>query len=67
MVDATSDVQVDEQAADPARLGGSVMGKRYTDPESGIQVLCVAAGKGTLTIGDAKLDVLVAKQLPSSD
>jgi hypothetical protein len=67
MVDATSDAAEDKQPADPALLGGSVMGKRYIDPESGIQLLCVTAAEGTLTVNGHALEIEVAKQLPSSD
>ena len=67
MVDATSDAAEDKQPADPALLGGSVMGKRYGDPQSGIQVLCVTGGQGTLTVNGQPLEFEVAKQLPSSD
>jgi hypothetical protein len=67
MVDAASDAPRQTQPADPALLGGSVMGKRYSEPESGIQVLCVAGGEGTLAIDDHPLDIEAVKQLPSSD
>ena len=67
MVDATSDAAQDKHTADPALLGGSLMGKRYVDAESGIQLLCVTAGEGTLTVNGHPLEIEVAKQLPSSD
>jgi hypothetical protein len=67
MVDAKSDAARDKQAADPALLGGSIMGKRYVDPEADVQLLCVTAGEGTLTIDGRPLEIEVAKQLPSSD
>jgi hypothetical protein len=67
MVDAKSDAARDKQAADPVLLGGSIMGKRYVDAEAGVQLLCVAAGEGTLTVNGRLLEIEVAKQLPSSD
>ena|ERR1700734_2870665 len=67
MVDAKSDAAQDKQGADPALLGGSIMGKRYVDSQAGVQLLCVTAGEGTLTIDGRPLEIEVAKQLPSSD
>jgi hypothetical protein len=67
MVDAKSNAAQDKQAADPALLGGSIMGKRYVDAEANVQLLCVAAGEGTLTIDGRRLEIEAAKQLPSSD
>lgn len=67
MVDAASDAQGNQQPADAALLGGTVMGKRYGEAESGVQVLCVAAGEGTLAIDGHPLEVEAVKQLPSSD
>jgi hypothetical protein len=67
MVDAASDAPQLVQPADPALLAGSVMGKRYTEPESGIQLLCVTAGEGTLAVNGHALEIEAAKQLPSSD
>lgn len=46
---------------------GTVMGKRYEDPESGVEVLCVKAGAGTLSIAGRPLSFKEAKSLPSSD
>jgi hypothetical protein len=67
MVDAASDAPQLVQPADPALLAGSVMGKRYSEPESGIQLLCVTAGEGTLAVNGHPLEIEAAKQLPSSD
>ena len=68
MVDAAADEPHERQpAADRTLFGGSVMGKRYSEPESGIQLLCVSSGDGTLMVDGRPLDIEVAKQLPSSD
>jgi hypothetical protein len=67
MVDAKSDAAQDKQVADPALLGGSIMGKRYVDQEADVHLLCVTAGEGTLTVNGRPLEIEVAKQLPSSD
>ncbi|GAA4259761.1 hypothetical protein [Dietzia aurantiaca] len=47
--------------------GGTVLGKRYQDEESGLQVLCVKPGSGSLSVDGRILPEMVAKQLPSSD
>ncbi|MPV88470.1 hypothetical protein GB882_07305 [Georgenia ruanii] len=54
-----------EPAADLA--GGTELGKRYSHDESGLQVLCVRPGAGTLSIAGVPLEQMVSKQLPSSD
>jgi hypothetical protein len=67
MVDAASEAPQNQPPADQALLTGTVMGKRYGEPESGIQVLCVAGGDGTLAVGEHRLEIEAVKQLPSSD
>jgi hypothetical protein len=52
---------------DEAPAQGTLLGKRYADPESGLEVLCTKAGTGLLTLGDAPLRVKDARPLPSSD
>jgi hypothetical protein len=47
--------------------GGSQMGKRFADEASGIEVLCVAAGAGSLAIDGRPLGAKEAKKLPASD
>lgn len=67
MIDAASDAPPSPQSEDEALLGGTVIGKRYGEAESGVQVLCVAAGDGTLAINGHPLETEAVKQLPSSD
>jgi len=47
--------------------GGSLLGKRYGDESTGLEVLCTKAGPGSLSIGADPLLVKGAKPLPSSD
>lgn len=47
--------------------GGTLLGKRYAHDESGLEVLCVKPGAGTLSVGSQPLVEVAAKQLPSSD
>ena len=44
-----------------------LVGKRYGDEASGLEVLCNKAGSGVLTFGGRPLVVREAKKLPSSD
>lgn len=50
-----------------AHAGGTALGKRYEDTESGILVLCTKPGPGSLSVGDRPLTLHAAKPLPSSD
>jgi|GEM_PF-134175 hypothetical protein len=42
-------------------------GKRYTDRETGLEVLVVGPGSGPLAVGDRELELMQPKKLPSSD
>jgi hypothetical protein len=46
---------------------GTQLGKRYSDEELGLEVLCTKAGEGSLSVGDVVLVVKGAKPLPASD
>lgn len=45
----------------------TLLGKRYSDDDLGLELLCTQGGDGTLSIGDTALLVKGAKPLPSSD
>lgn len=51
----------------PDHAGGVLIGKRYTDAESGIEVLGAKAGKGSLAFDGRPLQLKDAKPLPASD
>jgi hypothetical protein len=51
----------------PAHGDGTELGKRYADPDSGIEVLCTRAGRGSLSLGATPLPLKDAKPLPASD
>jgi hypothetical protein len=51
----------------PDHAGGVLIGKRYTDEESGIEVLGAKAGKGSLAFDGRALMLKDAKPLPASD
>jgi hypothetical protein len=46
---------------------GSAMGKRFSDDESGLEVLCVKPGAGSLSIDGRAIGAKEAKKLPASD
>ncbi|SER08438.1 hypothetical protein SAMN04488038_11590 [Solimonas aquatica] len=51
----------------PGFAEGSKIGKRYVDSAGNIELLCVKAGQGSLSIAGAPLQLKEAKPLPSSD
>jgi len=51
----------------PALAAPTLLGKRYEDEGSGLEVLCSKGGDGTLTLDGNPLVVKSAKPLPSSD
>jgi hypothetical protein len=46
---------------------GTLLGKRYADPDSGLELLCTNPGPGGLEVAGAALEIKAAKSLPSSD
>jgi len=49
------------------RKEGVATGKRYTDEETGLEVLVSKGGEGSLSLGGRALKLKEAKALPSSD
>ena len=54
-------------AVDADHGGGTAIGKRYVNGDGSLEVLCVKAGDGSLSVGDAALRVKDAKKLPKTD
>jgi hypothetical protein len=52
---------------DPAFAEGTKMGKRFADPDTGIELLATKGGDGTLAVGGVAVPQKDAKPLPSSD
>lgn len=46
---------------------GSVIGKRYTNEDGSLEVLCVKAGEGSLWAGGAAMKIKDATKLPKTD
>jgi hypothetical protein len=55
------------QRLDPTLAEPTLLGKRYTDESSGLEVLCTKGGDGALTLDGAQMLIKGAKPLPSSD
>ncbi len=52
---------------DPAAAGGSLLGKRYIDADTGLELLCTRPGKGTLAVDGRELEIKAAMPLPTTD
>jgi hypothetical protein len=57
----------DEGKPEPGFDEGTQMGKRYTDGDGSLEVLCTKPGSSSLSIGETLLVLKEAKPLPSSD
>jgi len=47
--------------------GGTLLGKRYTDDDGAVEILCTKPGEGTLTYDGQVLTLKETKPLPASD
>ena len=47
--------------------GGTLLGKRYTDDDGTVEILCTKPGAGTLTFDGQALTLKESKPLPASD
>ena len=54
-------------AITPGFAQGTHIGKRYVDAAGTLELLCVKAGQGSLSIGGVALQLKDAKPLPASD
>jgi hypothetical protein len=52
---------------DPTYAQGTHLGKRYFHRSSGLELLCVKAGRGSLSVDGDSFEVKSAQPLPSSD
>jgi len=64
---AHADAKAGDLVLSDAHGGGSAAGKRYADPESGLEVLCSKAGQGSLSIDGRPIGATESKKLPASD
>ena len=63
----TPEAPAQRGALNPAFAGGTKIGKRYMDAAHTLELLCIKAGKGSLSSGGVALQLREAKPLPSSD
>jgi hypothetical protein len=61
------DAEVTPQSVEAGFDRGTQLGKRYSDDDLGLEILCTKAGEGSLSVGDTVLEVKGAKPLPASD
>jgi hypothetical protein len=52
---------------DPSLGDGPLIGKRYEDAVSGLELLCSRTGSGAVTVDGRAVNLKGAKPLPSSD
>jgi hypothetical protein len=52
---------------DESLASGTMLGKRYADEATGLEVLCTKAGTGTITVDGRRAAVMTPRQLPASD
>ncbi|SHK74102.1 hypothetical protein SAMN05443637_11182 [Pseudonocardia thermophila] len=60
-------VSADPAPLDDAFAGGTELGKRYVNEDGSLELLCVHAGKGSLSVGSTPLQIKSAQPLPASD
>ena len=63
----SADAPADKGTVDANFAEGTSMGKRYVDEAGTVELLCVKAGEGSLSIDGKALQLKDAKPLPSSD
>jgi hypothetical protein len=61
------DRPAERKAVNPAFAEGTKIGKRYVDDAGSVELLCVKAGQGSLSIAGVALKLKDAKPLPASD
>ena len=68
-VPMTEPTNSEEEGGTPAEGadGGTLMGKRYVNPEETLELLCTKPGAGSLGIGGTLLEIKESKPLPASD
>ena len=64
---ASQGARPDNARLDDALANGTLLGKRYQDEVSGVEVLCTRSGRGTITVDGRRATVLAPKPLPASD
>jgi hypothetical protein len=63
----SADLATDAAASTSTAENDTVIGKRYVDTDSGLEVLCTKPGPGVLTADDRPLTIKAPTALPASD
>ena len=63
----TTEKPAGDAGAAPPSADGTLLGKRYTDEELGLELLCTKGGPGALEVNGSRLEIKQAKPLPASD
>jgi hypothetical protein len=63
----TEERPAQRQSINPAFAEGAKIGKRYVNAAGTVELLCVKAGQGSLSIAGVALKTKDAKPLPASD
>jgi hypothetical protein len=66
MVDVASPVDGGSEPAG-AEGAGPLLGKRYLEADSQLEVLCTRPGDGALAVGERPMELKAARPLPASD
>ncbi len=61
------DADVAPEGVEAGFDGGTQLGKRYSDEELGLEILCTKPGEGSISVGETVLEIKGAKPLPASD
>ncbi len=59
--------RLDGTRLDDSLADGALLGKRYHDEVSGLEVLCTKSGTGTITVDGRRATIMAPKRLPASD
>lgn len=59
--------EAEQPATGNSGEGEVLLGKRYADPNSGLEVLCTRGGTGVLAVDGRPLTQVGARALPASD
>lgn len=62
-----TDASAGTEPLDAGQAEGTVLGKRYTDEEAGVELLAVKAGDGSLSLDGRAMTLKGVKPLPASD
>lgn len=54
-------------AGGEATADGTMLGRRYRDPEGTVELLCVRQGRGSLALAGTSLELVKPRTMPATD